>query len=179
MSVEENKKLVEKYPFLIPRNVCTGEIVKDYDYSYIEGFNYGWKDIFLEYCENILPWYNSLDEESKKQFYFTELKEKYGQMRIYTSFTSEEERKANDIVLNKSKWTCYNCGKKPRDSKHNHVIWTNRGYIIHLCKECALKSCDYDKKKLKKWFSRKTHDKKFYIKSYEDGKWIKNLIMEW
>lgn len=32
----KNKKLVKKYPFLLPRNVWTGEVSEDYDYSYTQ-----------------------------------------------------------------------------------------------------------------------------------------------
>lgn len=31
-----NKELVEEFPFLLPRNRFTGEVPKDYDYSYTE-----------------------------------------------------------------------------------------------------------------------------------------------
>ena len=34
--IKENKKLVKEFPFLLPRNVWTGEIISDYDYSFTE-----------------------------------------------------------------------------------------------------------------------------------------------
>lgn len=183
MEKEEIKKLTERYPFLLPRD-WTGEVPSNYDYSYINCFENGWKDIFLEYCENILPWYNSLDEESKKQFYFTELKEKYGQMRIYPSFTSNEESKFNHIATIKSEWTCYSCGKQPRDSKGNHLIWTSRGWIEHLCKDCVMKDVKDDKmsfketrQKLKKYWKRETHNANFYCTN-EKG-WKTDLFLSW
>ena len=33
---ESNQKLIERFPFLIPRNRWTGKIPEDYDYSYTE-----------------------------------------------------------------------------------------------------------------------------------------------
>ena len=33
---EQNKKLIERYPFLMPRNRWTGKVPEDYDYSYTE-----------------------------------------------------------------------------------------------------------------------------------------------
>ena len=47
-SVEENKKLIEKYPFLMPRNVWTDELLKDYDYSFTlyDEMPKGWADAF-------------------------------------------------------------------------------------------------------------------------------------
>ena len=34
--IAENKRLVEEYPFLIPRNLFTDEIPDNYDYTYTE-----------------------------------------------------------------------------------------------------------------------------------------------
>lgn len=33
---ESNQKLIERFPFLIPRNRWTGKVPEDYDYSYTE-----------------------------------------------------------------------------------------------------------------------------------------------
>ena len=33
---ESNQKLIERFPFLIPRNHWTGKVPEDYDYSYTE-----------------------------------------------------------------------------------------------------------------------------------------------
>lgn len=50
MSKEYNKQLVEKYPFLLPRNRWTGKVQEDYDYSYTEldGMPDGWRKAFGE-----------------------------------------------------------------------------------------------------------------------------------
>ena len=58
LTVEQNKKLVEKFPYLIPTNIWTGEVVDNYDYSYNEGecdLPIGWHRLFLLYCKNIRP----------------------------------------------------------------------------------------------------------------------------
>ena len=75
-----NKKLIKKYPFLLPRSCWTGKVPKDYDYSYTE-YSYlskGWKSGFGEF------WLEDLREALIKtnfmdKFMFMELKEKYGQ----------------------------------------------------------------------------------------------------
>lgn len=36
MTKAEVRKLVERYPFLLPRNVITDKIPNDYDYTYIK-----------------------------------------------------------------------------------------------------------------------------------------------
>jgi hypothetical protein len=55
MTKEQNKKLVERYPFLLPRNVFTDELEEDYDYSYIFPLEIspGWFELFLQLCEDI------------------------------------------------------------------------------------------------------------------------------
>ena len=34
--VKENKKLIEEFPFLLPKNRFTGEVISDYDYEFTE-----------------------------------------------------------------------------------------------------------------------------------------------
>ena len=56
LTVEQNKLLVERFPFLKPRNVWTGEFSEDYDYSYIVGVGdvpRGWERLFLLYCKHL------------------------------------------------------------------------------------------------------------------------------
>ena len=50
MNKEYNKQLVEKYPFLLPRNRWTGNVPADYDYSYTEldAMPDGWRKAFGE-----------------------------------------------------------------------------------------------------------------------------------
>lgn len=41
MTQEEIKQLVERYPYLLPRNVWTDKVPEDYDYTYCDDC---WKD---------------------------------------------------------------------------------------------------------------------------------------
>lgn len=134
-----NKALIDKYPFLIPRNVWTGEVPEDYDYSYCEKFDDGWEEIFLKVCDVIKEEWDSWNEETRKNFYFTELKEKWGGMRVYTTFYSERIENAINIANFLSHYTCIKCGKQPRTLFGGHKIWNTRGWIVPLCKECAKK----------------------------------------
>ena len=72
----------------------------------------------------------------KKRFYFTEIKEKYGTLRIYTSFTDTEENLESKTEM-LSGWTCMKCGKQPKDSRGRHIIWRSCGWIGNYCKDCA------------------------------------------
>lgn len=52
----KNKELTKEYPWLIPRNRFTGEIVEDYDYSWTEldAMPKGWKEAFaLKLCNEL------------------------------------------------------------------------------------------------------------------------------
>ena len=53
---ESNQKLIERFPFLMPRNRWTGKVPEDYDYSYTEldSMPDGWRKAFGEQmCEDI------------------------------------------------------------------------------------------------------------------------------
>lgn len=47
---ESNQELIERFPFLIPRNRWTGKVPEDYDYSYTEldSMPDGWRKAFGE-----------------------------------------------------------------------------------------------------------------------------------
>lgn len=47
---ESNQKLIERFPFLMPRNRWTGKVPEDYDYSYTEldSMPDGWRKAFGE-----------------------------------------------------------------------------------------------------------------------------------
>lgn len=55
-TTEENRKLIEKYPFLYPRYKWSMHELEDYDYSFTEldEMPYGWRKTFgEEMCEEI------------------------------------------------------------------------------------------------------------------------------
>ena len=71
------RELINRYPYLLPRNVWTGKVVEDYDYSYILGqyeIPWGWFRLFLLYCKNIRELLEKANYLNK--FQFTQIKEK-------------------------------------------------------------------------------------------------------
>ena len=52
---ESNQKLIERFPFLIPRNRWTGKVPEDYDYSYTEldSMPDGWRKALGSKCVKI------------------------------------------------------------------------------------------------------------------------------
>lgn len=150
---EKIKELLNKYPFLVYRNVFSGEKCfdekKDLEVNYYKEWDgCGWEGIWKDYLEKLFELYdNKWSEETKKHFQFTEIKEKYGQLRIYTSFTDTEENLENKAEM-LSEWTCIKCGKQPRDSRGRHIIWRSYGWVGNYCRDCAKKE---DKENYKSW----------------------------
>ena len=84
----DKKELVERFPFLQMRDYhgnpafCdeTGEPILE------AGANdWGWNDIILCWAEKVKPIYEQMPKDAKDQFYVSQLKEKYGDMRLYLS----------------------------------------------------------------------------------------------
>ena len=73
---ESNQKLIERFPFLMPRNRWTGEVPEDYDYSYTEldSMPDGWRKAFGEQmCEDIRE--ELVRAEYLDQYRITQIKE--------------------------------------------------------------------------------------------------------
>lgn len=126
--IEQNKALVERYPFLLPRNVWTDKVDEDYDYSYIRGVEIpeGWKLIFLQMCEDIRQ--PLIDADYLEKFRFSQIKEKYNTMRLY-HFGAPE---AVDEILGKyetmASYVCTRCGQP--------ATIESQGYIASYCNDC-------------------------------------------
>ena len=129
--MEDIKKLVNKYPFLLPRNVWTGELDKDYDYSYClfkDEIPNGWWDrwglIYLEDLNEVLEKHDIVDK-----FRFSQVKEKFGGLRAY-NFGQPEEWDSHERAWEYiSEHTCVKCGKFP--SKMRYDSW-----ISPWCDKC-------------------------------------------
>lgn len=81
-------------------------------------------------------------------------KEKFGSFRCYTSFGNEKIFELENKLEMISEWTCIRCGKQPKNSKGQHIIWRTTGWICPYCKDCFRKEIsgnDWTKKKERKW----------------------------
>ena len=126
-----NKELIEKYPFLLPRNVWTDKVLEDYDYSFCllkDEIPQGWWDCFgIALCDDlkdILERNNCLDE-----FRFTQCKEKYSTIRLYDNGHPNEwdnHLKAWEYISSR---TCIKCGKFPSKLRDN-------GWLSPWCDKC-------------------------------------------
>jgi hypothetical protein len=129
MIIEQNKKLVKRYPFLLPRNVWNDELPEDYDYSYINGIGElppGWEKLFLQMCEDIRqPLINAGQLET---FRFTQIKEKYNRMECYNNGSTEEVLDIIGKYTMMARLVCTNCGKP--------ATYETYGYIASYCDDC-------------------------------------------
>lgn len=128
MTVEECKRLVERYPYLLPRNVWTDKVPEDYNYTYIRSLELpnGWRRLFLQMCEDIRQ--PLIDANYLDKFRFSQIKEKYNLMRCYHFGAPEEV----DNIINKYEqmayYVCTRCGKP--------ATCETQGYFASYCDDC-------------------------------------------
>lgn len=134
---ENIKNLISEYPFLLPRNVWTDKINKDYDYSYCwfkDDIPQGWWKFFgiayLNDLKEVLEKYNYVDK-----FRFSQVKEKYGGLRAYNFGAPEEWFSHEHAWEYISKHTCVNCGKFP-------VKMRDDGWVCPWCDDCFRENHD-------------------------------------
>ena len=129
MTQEEIKKLIERYPYLLPRNVWTDKVSEDYDYTYIRGVGEiptGWEKLFLQMCEDIRQ--PLIDSNYLDKFRFTQIKEKYNRLECYNYGAPEV---VHDIIGKYSvmaSYICTQCGKP--------ATCETQGWIASYCDDC-------------------------------------------
>lgn len=146
-----NKKLVKLHPYLLPRNVWTDKVVKGYDYTWTEydciskGWQIGFGEFFLEDLRKACLKTNFLDK-----LRFTQIKEKYGSLRLYNNGAPQE---VHDVLTKYefiSEYVCYHCGNP------NACVVDDYGWYLPMCK------CCWDK------FNKKRELKGYRVTSWED-----------
>ena len=133
---QENKELLEKYPWLYPVSEYTSKPLEDYDYSFtwMDDIPLGWNIAFgkqmVEELGALLEKYNYQDEYS-----ICQIKEKFGGLRWYDGgFPSEgydEYSEWLDKYEELSFKTCIECGKPAK--------YFTKGWIMPICEDCAKK----------------------------------------
>lgn len=130
LSKEENKTLIEKYPFLIPRNRFSGEVVANYDYEYTELDNMpiGWRIAFGEQlCEELAE--ELIANNCLESYRITDIKEKWGGLRWYDFGCTEKGHEIIHKYEKLSESLCIRCGNKSEG--------VTSGWISPFCQKCA------------------------------------------
>jgi len=140
ISDQEMHELLVKYPFLryLPEDLDNPD-----DEAVQLSVNYykmwdgtGWEDLWKNrYLPRLFRLYDSWDEEKRKSFQFTDVKSKFGELRIYTSVSTGEDS-LEGIAESLSGWICERCGAEPRNAGGYREIWTTKGWIMNLCRHC-------------------------------------------
>lgn len=145
ISDEDMLELLKKYPFLKHRKFWAPEPtdVYDNDKDNIERNKYkiwdgtGWENLWKNrYLPRLFKEYDSWDDETKSKFFFTDVKEKYGAMRIYTTFSSVKNLEMIAEWL--SSCTCQYCGAEPRTQDGKRMSYQSYGWITNMCRNCAI-----------------------------------------
>lgn len=149
--MNENQALIERFPFLLPRNRWTGEVVPDYDYDYTEldMMPQGWRIAFgKQMCEEIreeLVRANYLDK-----YRIVDIKEKWGILHWYDfGCTDKMMREIIPKYEHLSARTCIKCGKP--------ATKISQSWISPWCDECA-KSIQDRFVSVDEWFKEAKND---------------------
>ena len=130
---ERNKALCKKYPFLIPRNVWRDEIIwfkKPYDWTLVNTFEAGWWKAFgLQMCDEIRE--ILLQAHCLGEWRITDVKEKYGQLRLYSNFTVPGLSELIGDYSRISENVCIYCGKPDV-----HMTQSAGGWLTPMCEKC-------------------------------------------
>ena len=87
----------------------------------------GWEPIIRALCSYIQSY---VDLNNKPQVEFTQVKEKFGGLRIYCEGSNEYIEGMISFAENEGYRTCEDCGTK------EHVTVNKNGWIMTLCDKC-------------------------------------------
>lgn len=88
----------------------------------------GWYGLIREVCEQITETLSKT--QNSEDFCFSQIKEKYGQLRIYVNDYSDEIAEILDKAEEKSATICEDCGTT------ENVTQNTLGWISSLCPTC-------------------------------------------
>ncbi len=140
---EQIKQLVQKYPYLQPFDAWTGKPDEDYEFDCFVGDSSwlpaGWVRLFLMLVKELKPHVDHANLTDK--FYFLDVKEKYGTMRIHATYITESASLVMNLYESFSKYICESCG--------DYSTRVTTGWISHLCDNCVKAHDNYKLKQRK------------------------------
>lgn len=178
-------KALKHFKWLELRNVFSGELCfTEGSEAYMEHnewcmwHNHPWEPIWKRFLVEVMALYEKWPKETQKHFRIMDTKEKWGRLRIDLSGYNDELHNLETAAELLSEVTCCACGKKPVNSRGEHLIYETKGWISYMCRDCF----DYDwagripTKKDRAYLKEYRRDckkeiKTFKTQSYKDGKW--------
>ena len=115
-----------KYPFWRSRNVWTDK-PSGYSYTRYEEIPDGWRKAFGKQLSKDLK--KALIKDGYlKEFRFSQIKEKWGELCLYNFGTGKESGKVIEKYELMSRGYCFICGKPAR--------YVTDGWVSYLCEDC-------------------------------------------
>ena len=120
-TIEDQKQVIEKYPFLRARNI-DGTIDTESKFPMMDlEIPDGWNELFYQMCDDIKPLIPN-------DFYFIQVKEKYNELVCYTNNTTPEVEAIIQKYRYISRYVCTICGCP--------ASYETTGYLASLCEWC-------------------------------------------
>ncbi len=91
-----------------------------------------WKAFGGEMLKDFYEAWTHLDDEQKEEFEFLQVKEKFGELRIYMCPCTSEMNEICHKYEDKSRFVCIDCGAP--------ATKITSGWILPLCDKCAEKT---------------------------------------
>lgn len=125
MSVIENNKLIEKYPFL--------KIDGESKYNMLDDMPEGWRKAFGEkFCDELYELVKKADLLNK--FRIVQIKEKFGALRVYSNTYTDDILDLFNRYELLSETICIECGKP--------ATKITLGWISPYCDDCIPKTIE-------------------------------------
>lgn len=125
-----NNSMCERYPFL----KMWDEDEDDYSVTWRDCVPFGWIHVFDLMCDEILSEIEGTDLMYK--FHFVEVKEKFGELRIYTDNSTPRIDRIIDEWSFLSGFVCEECG--------NPNVRIMTGWVTPICYKCWAKHNSHD-----------------------------------
>lgn len=111
--MEQDRYLIERYPWLYPYLDDNDEIPNDYNVTLLDTLPSGWRDLILDLCAELRVLLDKYDLADK--YRVAEAKEKWFMLRWYDYLTdgSEMPQDIVDLVMRyeeQSQYVCMLCG---------------------------------------------------------------------
>jgi hypothetical protein len=126
MDKKLQKKLLHKFQFLYVKNGLESTYTSMY--QEIECGN-GWFNLLWQLCDKIEKVLNTESKEFQNNFAVTQVKEKFGRLRFYSTLQNDLIDKLIDKASIESIETCEMCGKSGKLRKKH--VWQT------LCDKCS------------------------------------------